>query len=156
MLGRLISCLWLRRQIKRVCVSSEKITSDNGAAAALQTQGTYQRQLLVDQQMKTIVSLGEKFQSAESDFIALVAGLDEQKEQSQSLLGPLQIQQSTSVTLNRELHSHDVAIKIVVVLVSYEQLMVPNDAPLISIEKRLRKLKLLCHPNQGGTQEAIA
>ena len=43
---------------------------------------THQRQLTLDQQLKSFVSLKTKLQSAESDFIVTLDELDEQKEQS--------------------------------------------------------------------------
>ena len=37
----------------------------------------------------------------------------------------------------------------------YQQLKLLNDDPRYSIIGRLRKLSLMCHPDQGGTQEAF-
>ena len=80
--------------------------------------------------------------------------LDEQKEKSQCLLEQLKFQ-GTVATVDRELKTRDIATKEGDFLNLYQQLMVPNDAPMDSITKRLRKPILLCHTDKGGTQEVF-
>ena len=65
------------------------------------------------------------------------------------------MQPSTIETLDRELNIQNVATKAGEVPSLYQQLMVPNDAPICSITRRFGKLRPLCHPDQGGTQEEL-
>ena len=104
--------------------------------------------------MKTIISLTTKLKSADFDYTAAAEELDEHKERSQRFLGQLEIQQGTVATPNSQLKSPDIATKMREFVTSYNQLMVPNDAPKESITRRFLKLSLLCHPGQGRSQEA--
>ena len=121
-----------------------------------QKDEAHQHQLTLEQQLKVIASLKAKLQSAAADFIAAIEALDEQKERSRSLLKQLKNQRDTVATFNSELKTRDKATKMGDYLNLYQQLMLTNDAAIDSVIKRFRKLKLLCHPDQGETQKTFA
>ena len=81
--------------------------------------------------------------------------LAEQKERSQILLKQLKIQQGTTETPDRKLKTDDFAYKMGEVQSLYQQLMVPNEAPIDSITRRFQKLRLVCDPDQEGTQKTF-
>ena len=91
-------------------------------------------------------------QSTDSDYIAGVEELDEQRERSQSLLEHLQ---DTIATLICERQSRDDSAQKGGVRILYGEMMVPNISPAYSVTRRFRNLSLRCHAYQGGNQEAF-
>ena len=76
-----------------------------------------QRQLTLDQQLEIIASLQTRLQSTESYSMASLAGLDEQKKRSRSLLEQLKFQQDTVATVTRALKTRHKAAKMIDVFV---------------------------------------
>ena len=115
----------------------------------------HQRQLTLNQQMETIASLTNKLQNAQFDYIAAVQKPIEQGKRLRSLLEQLQIKRGTVAIVVNDVKIRKNATKTSEVPSLYRQLMVPIHAPIDSITRRIRKQSLLCHPAQGGTQEAF-
>ena len=122
----------------------------------LSDYAAHQRQLTLNQQMKTIASLTTELKSAESDYIAEKEELVEQKGRSQRLLQSLRIQKDTVATLDCDLKTREIATKMGELLSSNQQLMLPKDAPMYSITRRFRKLILLCQRDRGELRDCLS
>ena len=139
----------------------QEVSSLHGKAEAMMRQLYFRKRaahrwhLKPDNKLKKIASLKTKLQSAESDFIAAVEELDEQKERSRSLLEQQRNPQNTVANPHRQLKCRDNITKKGDDLSLFQQLILPNDAPKDPKTKSSWQLILLYNQDQGGIQEAF-